>query len=203
MTSIVRPSAFLLRRSCLALSNPARNAAFYSTSRAASSTTSPLAIASTLKPGLFQTKQRDVAVNVAGFHATSRRDLLPPPPQTIQGTMNDPAPLPPTSPSHGSYHWTFERAIAVALIPLTIAPFAGGSLNPVMDAVFCGTILMHSHIGFQSCIIDYIPGRRFPKAKKAFDWLLRVMTLTVAVGLYEFETNDVGVTEAIKRIWKA
>ncbi|OJD17507.1 hypothetical protein ACJ73_08794 [Blastomyces percursus] len=203
MASIVRPSAFVLRRSCLALSNPARYAAFYSTSQAASSTTSPLAITSTLKPGLFQTKQKDVAVKAAGFHSTSRRDLLPPPPQTIHGTMNDPAPIPATSPSHGSYHWTFERAIAVALIPLTIAPFAGGSLNPVMDAVFCGTILMHSHIGFQACIIDYIPGRRLPKTKKAFDWLLRVMTLTVAVGLYEFETNDVGVTEAIKRIWKA
>ncbi|OJD18226.1 hypothetical protein AJ78_01726 [Emergomyces pasteurianus Ep9510] len=202
MASIVRPSAFVLRRSCLALSNPARNAAFYSTSKA-TSTTSPLAIASTLKPSLLQTKQRDVGVKIAGFHATSRRDLLPPPPQTIQGTMNDAAPLPPTSPSHGSYHWTFERAIAVTLIPLTIAPFAGGSLNPVMDAVLCGTILMHSHIGFQACIIDYIPGRRLPKTKKAFDWLLRVMTLTVAVGLYEFETNDVGVTEAVRRIWKA
>jgi len=28
-------------------------------------------------------------------------------------------------------------------------------------------------------------------------------TVVVGVGLYEFETNDVGVTEAIKRIWHA
>ncbi|PGH00640.1 hypothetical protein AJ79_08156 [Helicocarpus griseus UAMH5409] len=192
MASFMRPAAPVLRTSCLALSAPAaRNAAFHTTSR------TPLAIASTLKPA--QIKKRDVAA----FHATSRREILPPPPQTIEGTMNDPAPIPPTHPSEGSYHWTFERVIAASLIPLTIAPFAGGSLNPVMDAVFCGTLIMHSHIGFQACIIDYIPARRLPKTKKAFDWLLRGMTLAAAVGLYEFETNDVGVTEAIKRIWKA
>ncbi|EGC44250.1 succinate dehydrogenase cytochrome b small subunit [Histoplasma capsulatum var. duboisii H88] len=203
MASIVRPSAFMLGRSFLARSTPTRHTAFYSTSRATSSIVSPLAVAPTLKPSLLQTRRRDTAVKVAGFHATSRRDLLPPPRQTIQGTMNDAAPIPPTSPSHGSYHWTFERSVAVALVPLTIAPFAGGSVYPVMDAVICGTLLMHSHIGFQACIIDYIPAWRMPKARKAFDWLLRIMTLVTAVGLYEFETNDIGMTEAIKRIWKA
>lgn len=48
------------------------------------------------------------------------------------------------------------RAVSVALVPLTIAPFAAGSLNPVMDAVFCGTILIHSHIGFQYVQISLI-----------------------------------------------
>lgn len=35
------------------------------------------------------------------------------------------------------------------------------------------------------------------------NWLLRGFTLTTAVGLYELETNDVGLTETVKRIWKA
>jgi succinate dehydrogenase (ubiquinone) membrane anchor subunit len=35
------------------------------------------------------------------------------------------------------------------------------------------------------------------------DWVLRICTVLVAVGLYEFETNDVGVTEAVKRVWTA
>lgn len=39
--------------------------------------------------------------------------------------------------------------IAAALVPLTVAPFAAGSLNPTLDAVFCATLLLHSHIGFQ------------------------------------------------------
>ena len=37
----------------------------------------------------------------------------------------------------------------MGLIPLTAAPFIGGSLNPVMDALLCGTLLIHTHIGFQ------------------------------------------------------
>ena len=34
-------------------------------------------------------------------------------------------------------------------------------------------------------------------------WALKAGTVAVGVGLYEFETNDVGLTEGIKRIWKA
>ena len=116
---------------------------------------------------------------------------------------NDPAPVPAPNPSHGSYHWTFERLISAGLIPLTIAPFAAGSLNPITDAILCGTILIHSHIGFESCIVDYFPAKRVPKTRMAAWWGLRAATVLVGVGLYEFETNDVGVTEAIKRIWHA
>lgn len=40
-------------------------------------------------------------------------------------------------------------------------------------------------------------------ARKAMEWILLLSTIGVGIGFYEFETNDVGVTEAIKRIWKA
>jgi succinate dehydrogenase (ubiquinone) membrane anchor subunit len=93
--------------------------------------------------------------------------------------------------------------MSVALIPLTIAPFAAGSLNPMTDAILCGTILIHSHIGFTSCIVDYFPPRRVPKTRKLFEWALKAATVAVGLGLYEFETNDVGLTEAIHRIWTA
>ncbi|KAL2798761.1 CybS-domain-containing protein [Aspergillus keveii] len=140
---------------------------------------------------------------VVAFHASARRQILPPEPQTIQGTMNDPAPIPTPHPSHGSYHWTFERLVCVGLVPITIAPFAAGTLNPTMDAVLCSLLILHSHVGFQASIIDYFPTRRVPKTATFLNWLLRGFTLTTAIGLYEFETNDVGLTEAIKRIWKA
>lgn len=117
--------------------------------------------------------------------------------------VNDPAPMPPPSPSHGSYHWTFERLIAAGLVPLTVAPFAAGSLNPTLDALLCASLLVHSHLGLQAIVIDYLPKSRMPSIRRAVEWALRAATLLVGVGLYEFETNDVGLTEAIKRIWKA
>ncbi|KAF2753152.1 mitochondrial succinate dehydrogenase cytochrome b560 subunit D [Pseudovirgaria hyperparasitica] len=138
-----------------------------------------------------------------GFHATIQRSILPPEPQTVLGTVNDPAPVPTPSPTHGNYHWSFERLISAGLIPLTIAPFVGGSLNPTLDAVFCATMLVHSHIGFQAILIDYIPIKRMPGVRKFFMWLLNAATVVVGIGLYEFETNDVGVTEAIKKLWHA
>jgi len=55
----------------------------------------------------------------------------------------------------------------------------------------------------RACIIDYLPKYRVPKTHKGFMWLLKLATLVVAIGFYEFETNDVGVTEAVKRIWTA
>ncbi|KAL7620190.1 membrane anchor subunit of succinate dehydrogenase, Sdh4 [Parahypoxylon ruwenzoriense] len=143
------------------------------------------------------------AARVAAFHASSRRSLLPPGPQVINGTVNDPVPVPDPSPTHGSYHWTFDRLVAAGLVPLTLAPFAAGSLNPGLDAVLCSMLLVHSHLGFQSFIIDYVPTRSYPKARKLTMWLLNAATALVGVGLYEFETNDVGLTEAIKRVWKA
>lgn len=88
-------------------------------------------------------------------------------------------------------------------MPLSVAPFAAGSLNPALDAVLCALLLVHSHAGFQSIIIDYVPNRRYPGAYKACLWLLNIATVLAGIGLYEFETNDVGVTEAVKRVWKA
>ncbi|KAI0004041.1 CybS protein [Xylariaceae sp. FL0662B] len=143
------------------------------------------------------------AVRVAAFHTSSRRNILPHGPQVIHGTVNDPAPVPEPHPIHGSYHWTFDRAVAVGLVPLTVAPFAAGTLSPGWDAILCALMLVHSHTGFQNIIVDYVPTNRFPRWRKAIMWSLNAATAVVGIGLYEFETNDVGVTEAIKRIWKA
>jgi succinate dehydrogenase (ubiquinone) membrane anchor subunit len=58
-------------------------------------------------------------------------------------------------------------------------------------------------MGFQQVVIDYIPSRTHPGLRKVFTWLLNAATVLVGVGLYEFETNDVGITEAVRRVWKA
>ena len=41
------------------------------------------------------------------------------------------------------------RLVSIGLVPLTVAPFAAGSLNPILDATLAATILIHSYIGFQ------------------------------------------------------
>ncbi|TGO30598.1 hypothetical protein BPAE_0004g00550 [Botrytis paeoniae] len=192
MASFIKPS--IIRQTCLAVSK--RNF----------STKIPSSFPAIKKPAGRSTFVRDAlpgSMRVAAFHASGRQSILPPLPQSIDGTSNDAAPVPKPSPSHGSYHWTFERSIAVGLIPLTVAPFVSGSLNPATDALLCAAIIIHSHIGFEACIIDYFPAKRVPKTRALFWWGLRGATVLVGVGLYEFETNDVGVTEGIKRIWRA
>jgi succinate dehydrogenase (ubiquinone) membrane anchor subunit len=52
-------------------------------------------------------------------------------------------------------------------------------------------------------IVDYFPTWQVPTLRNIATWLLRLATVVVGVGFYEFETNDVGLTEAIKRIWTA
>ncbi|KAJ0108882.1 succinate dehydrogenase membrane anchor subunit [Diaporthe amygdali] len=123
--------------------------------------------------------------------------------QVIHGSVNEPAPVPSPSPSHGHYHWTFERGMAAALVPLSIAPFAAGSLNPTMDALLATTLLVHAHMGVQAIIIDYVPKKRYPNLRKSSHWLLNAATILAGIGLYEFETTDVGLVEATKRLWRA
>ncbi|KAI2638399.1 mitochondrial succinate dehydrogenase cytochrome b560 subunit D [Xylaria nigripes] len=186
MASAVRP--MLLRQT--ALSAAARRAA-----------TGPSSVVLSRTP--FQSAISKNAGLVAAFHASSPRSLLPPGPQVIKGTVNDAVPVPDPAPTHGSYHWTFERVVAAGLVPLTVAPFAAGSLNPALDAILCALLLVHSHSGMQSIIIDYVPKRKYPGAYKGSIWLLNIATILAGIGLYEFETNDVGVTEAVKRVWRA
>lgn len=112
------------------------------------------------------------------------------------------------------------RAVSAALVPITIVPFAAGSLNPLLDGTLIGLMLIHTYIGFQyastthrphlrlltysrSVIIDYIPSWRMKGVRKLFEWANVLALFVVGWGYYEFETNDVGLTEAIKRIWRA
>lgn len=98
-----------------------------------------------------------IASQIAPFSTTPQRKILPAGPQVIEGTVNDAAPVPKPEPLHGSYGWTFERILSVALVPLTIAPFAAGSISPLMDAALVFGLIVHSHAGFQ-----YVPNCDYP-----------------------------------------
>ena len=68
-------------------------------------------LAQQLRPA-FQRSAIPKSTRIAAFHATQRNQILPPLPQKIIGTANDPTPVPDPDYSHGSYHWSFERWVA-------------------------------------------------------------------------------------------
>jgi succinate dehydrogenase (ubiquinone) membrane anchor subunit len=130
-----------------------RQAQLVTSSRRLFTTSSRLSHPVRLAPLLSARSPRStILTQTAPFSTTPSRKILPAGPQVIQGGVNDPAPIPKADPLHGSYHWTFERALSIALVPLTIAPFAAGSLSPVWDAALIFGIIIHSHAGFQ-----YVP----------------------------------------------
>jgi len=121
-----------------------------------------------------------------------------------RGTVNDPTTFPPPNKSHGSYHWAFERLLAASLLPITGAAFVtSGSAYPVLDGILGVSLVMHSHIGFDSVLVDYVHPRKFPKLGPTLTWVLRATTVGVLVGVYQFNTEDIGLTELVAKAWHA
>ncbi|KIK89905.1 hypothetical protein PAXRUDRAFT_831745 [Paxillus rubicundulus Ve08.2h10] len=121
-----------------------------------------------------------------------------------QGTVNDPTTFPPPSKIHGSYHWAFERLLSAALVPMTAAAFAtSATAYPVLDGLLGISLVMHSHMGFDSMVVDYLHKRKFPIIGRVITWTLRTATVGVLVGVYQFNTNDIGLTELIAKVWAA
>ena len=161
---------------------------------------SRLALRASTRPVLGAALARPVAVPRRGLFEGYG---VPQPPGNIVGTVNDAVPVPPSDAVHGSYHWTFERIIAVGLVPLTILPAATGTLSPALDALFGGLLVAHCVSGFQSCITDYIPGRKFPRGHKVANLMLYIGSAGALYGIYKLETEEEGITGAVGKIWNA
>lgn len=103
---------------------------------------------------------------------------------------------------YGTYHWTLERASAVALIPLISTQFVYGA-HSICDGLLGVVLPYHIYLGFDSCITDYIPKRVYPRLHRAANWTLMGTTGLVMWGCFEFNTNDIGLTELVQRLWTA
>ncbi|KAG9327822.1 hypothetical protein KVV02_000268 [Mortierella alpina] len=104
---------------------------------------------------------------------------------------------------HGSYHWDFERLLSISMIPLLAASAINGA-HPITDGLLGVVIPIHSHMGFDAMITDYLhPGKVGVYGNKAFVWGLRGATVLVLVGCYQFNTADIGLTELVKKAWTA
>lgn len=103
---------------------------------------------------------------------------------------------------------------------MTVAAFAtSGSSYPVFDGILGLSLIMHSHFGvclccftdyflvlgyleaneeirlqFDQALIDYVHKRKFPKLAPVATWSLRGATVAAAVGVFQFNTNDIGMS---------
>ncbi|GAN07170.1 TIM22 inner membrane protein import complex anchor subunit Tim18 [Mucor ambiguus] len=101
---------------------------------------------------------------------------------------------------HGSYHWDLERAASLALVPIIASQLAYGA-SPVTDVLLGVVLPVHLHIGWDACITDYFNARKSVFLNKLMTGTLWVSTTGVLVGCYQFNTNDIGLTEFISKLW--
>ncbi|KAI9202327.1 CybS-domain-containing protein [Polychytrium aggregatum] len=100
----------------------------------------------------------------------------------------------------GSYHWNFERALSIVSVPLLGAAAVVGP-NALIDFALGVVIPLHIHLGLDSVIVDYLPARRTKVLNILATWGLRIGTGLALYGCYQFNTNDVGLTAFVKRLW--
>lgn len=109
----------------------------------------------------------------------------------IKGTVNDATTFPPPSRTAGSYHWDFERIVSIALVPLFASSVVQGA-HPITDGLLAGLLVIHSQLGFDQILTDYVHKRKFPVIGPIAKWGVRSATVLALVGLYQFNTNDIG-----------
>lgn len=131
----------------------------------------------------------------------SRFKLIPQPAGHIMGTVNDAVPIRDPDHFHGSFHWSYERIVAISMVPLAVTPFVVATPYPLVDALFSTLILVHAHAGFQSCIIDYIPKRVYGIWHTIAMRVLMLGSVVGMYGIYEIETKDEGLTTIVKKLW--
>ncbi|EUC65255.1 succinate dehydrogenase (ubiquinone) membrane anchor subunit [Rhizoctonia solani AG-3 Rhs1AP] len=151
----------------------------------------------------FHSARQNKAVEPAASSGSSNYPYIPGGP-VLRGTVNDPTPFPTPNRMHGSHHWAFERLLSVALVPATVSAFVvSPTAYPVLDGILAVSLVVHSHIGFDSMVVDYLHPRKWPIFGPIIKWTLRLLTTGTLIGVYQFNTEDVGLSELVRRVWNA
>ncbi|KAL6941482.1 hypothetical protein ACO0RG_002614 [Hanseniaspora osmophila] len=120
----------------------------------------------------------------------------------VKGDVNSNLTPPKSDKMHGGIHWDFEKILSIGLVPLCGASLAsGGDISGVADTLLSGILLAHVWVGFQSCIIDYIPARVYGKNHNYAMYLLSLGSLVSVYGIYELETKENGLIGVVKKLW--
>lgn len=157
---------------------------------------------SIISPPRFPTFSRNISLKPR-LPKLPNLKLKPDAPGNIIGTVNDAYVPPMPDISEGSFHWAYERMVVLSMTPLVVFPFIAGVDYPLVDATLGVLIALHSRYGFHSCIIDYIPLRKFDFWHKFAMFLLNVGTCVSIYGIYILETENNGLCDLIQKLWHA
>ena len=103
---------------------------------------------------------------------------------------------------HGSYHWMYERYVSIALVPLIGFPLIAGP-SKTCDFLLGVALPIHCHMGFGQVVNDYLnPSKIGSVANKGVMGALYGATALTMYGLYKFNTQDVGITEFVRNLWR-
>ncbi|SSD59447.1 related to Succinate dehydrogenase [ubiquinone] cytochrome b small subunit, mitochondrial [Saccharomycodes ludwigii] len=137
----------------------------------------------------------------------SKYKLISQPPGGVIGDVNEAYKPPKPDYFEGSYHWDYERLTAISLLPLTLFPFycafsSTTAMYPLLDTTLSTFLLIHVNFGLKSCIIDYIPKRKFGVWHTAAIRLLQLGSILALYGIYDLETNNNGIIDLLSQLWK-
>lgn len=96
--------------------------------------------------------------------------------------------------------WHYTSYSMAVLVPVALV--TDNAITTVCDYAFAFAIPMHFHFGMRSVIVDYVHGLRMPAAQKGALYALAAATVLTTLGLLKLNVTDVGVTRAVKSLWK-
>jgi len=145
--------------------------------------------------GTLQNHKGIVAPAVQGNKLDSKKSLLP----SKLSLQVQPSRLS-SSGDHVAL-WTAEKVVSGVLLP--VIPLALMFPTPALDYLMAFAITIHSHWGIEAIVVDYIResvfGPVIPKLGVALVYALSAATLG---GLFYFTYSDVGLSNAIRMLWK-
>lgn len=145
------------------------------------------------------------SINVVGFYSTfqcRRFSMISRPSLLFTPRYNSTVSTQPPSSLHGSYHWLFERFVAVnTLALLTGMIVAPAEYYPWIDFGIGFTLPLHGYLGISAVITDYLHRRKYPVLYPISKFLLAVVSILASYGLYQFNTNSIGFCALIRKLW--
>ena len=92
------------------------------------------------------------------------------------------------------YHYTSYAL----LVGVPVAFLTGPPLSSVLDNVFAIALPLHGYLGLRSVLVDYVPGAAM---KTLSIRILFGVSAVTALALLSLNSNDIGLTGTVKRLW--